>query len=117
MGRVVVLSVIAVFLLTGAQVWAKESGKGKGPTPNKNAYERASDMAKFKRTGEVSKDAEKAAKKAEKEAEIAKRKAEKEAARAKKEAEKAARKAEQEAKKKQREMEREAKKTQKRLGR
>ncbi len=112
--KMVVFITAMVFFIGVTPAFGRE---GKAPTPNKKAYEHASDMAKFKRTGDVNKDADKAAKKARKEAEIAKKEAEKEARKAQKEADKAAKKTEKEAKKKQKEAEKEAKKAQKRLGR
>ncbi|MFA5146815.1 MAG: hypothetical protein WC515_05560 [Candidatus Omnitrophota bacterium] len=105
MKRIAVWIIAVMFFAGTTPIFAADESKG-GPDPNKEAYEHASEKARFKRTEDLKdKDAIKAAKKAEKEAE-----------RAKREAEKAKRKAEKEAKKKQKEMERKAKKTKKEFG-
>jgi hypothetical protein len=105
--RMVVSITAIVFFIGVTPAFGRE---GNGPTPNKNAYEHASDKAKFKRAGDVkNKDAEHAAKRAEKEAEKAKREIEKKAEKAKRETERQAEKAKREA-------EKEARKAQKKLG-
>jgi len=71
----------------------------KEPTPNKKAYENASDNARFNRVENMkNKEMEQTARKAQKEAEKMKREAEKSAKKAEKEAEKAKREAERKAK-------------------
>jgi len=101
-----VIVVMTAILFVAGMTPAFAAGKEKaGPTPNKSAYEHASDMARFKRTeGTTDKEARKAEREAErekekleKEAEKEKRKAEKEAEKAQKRAEKEARKAEKQA--------------------
>ena len=83
--------IIAVIFFAGVTpIFAAGEGKS-GPNPNKEAYEHASDRARFKR-GEDLKDKDKEAQKAKREVEKAHRKAEKEAKKKQKEAEKKARK-------------------------
>ncbi len=109
--RIAACIVAVVFFIGVTPVFGKDV---KGPTPNKKAYEHASDKAKFKRGDGIKKeDVDKTARKAEKTAEKAKKESEK----AKREAEREAKIAEKEAKKKQREMEREVKRAQEKLGR
>ena len=104
--RIAVWIIAVMFFVSTTPIFALDESKN-GPNPNKEAYEHASEKARFKRAeGLKDKDAVKAAKKAGKETE-----------KAKKETEKANKAVEKEAKKKQKDTDKETKKMKRGFGR